>query len=149
MSLPDLTGTPWRYIILRERDDTRCLVDAVDYEWLAEFNWNVWWSGRRGSWQLYAKRNVGANRATMRMHREILRRIDPRPEKELAGLMGDHANRQTLDNRRANLRWLSVHDNNKNRGAREQIPSLELIVMSLLHQARPAREALATLEATF
>lgn len=144
MRLPDLAGTPWRAIILSEKQEVWTLVDAADYAWLVEFNWNVWWSGR-ARWQLYAKRNIGADRATVRMHREILKRADPRPTFEMAMLHGDHENGQTLDNRRRNLRWLTPAENRQNIHARERIPALELIVMSLLHQERPAREAMAAI----
>lgn len=144
----DLVGTPWRIITLSEKHDVWCLVSAVDYAWLIETNWNIWWSGR-ARWQLYAKRNIGPDRATVRMHREILQRADPRPAIEVAALHGDHRNGQTLDNRRENLRWLTPEENRANTHIREHIPSLELLIMRLLHQARPAREALASISATF
>lgn len=130
--LPDLSATPWRAIVLSYRQEVWTLVDATDYGWLVETSWNVWWSGR-ARWQLYAKRNTGTARDTVRMHREILQRVDPRSPAELLGLHGDHRNGQTLDNRRANLRWLTPEENRANTHLRERIPSLELIVMRLLN----------------
>jgi hypothetical protein len=127
----DLSATPWRLIVLNYRDDVCCLVDAIDYAWLIEHSWNEWWSGR-ARWQLYAKRNIGPDRATVRMHREILRVADPRHAEELLELHGDHVNGQTLDNRRANLRWLTPAENRANSHPRERIPSLELIIRQLL-----------------
>ncbi|WP_407155190.1 HNH endonuclease [Bradyrhizobium sp. STM 3557] len=124
-----------------ERQQIWCLVDAIDYPWLVETNWNVWWSGR-ARWQLYAKRNVGRDRATVRMHREILKAVDPRPAFEIAALHGDHRNGQTLDNRRANLRWLTPAENRLNVHERERIPSLDLIVLQLKARERPRLEAL-------
>jgi hypothetical protein len=140
MSFPDLAGTPWRAIILSEREGVWCLVDAIDYPWLVESNWNVWHSGR-ARWQLYAKRNVGVSRATVRMHREIMKRADPRPEAEIARLVGDHRNRCTLDNRRANLRWTDHATNAANSGAFGSAPSVELVTAQLLAQLRRERPA--------
>lgn len=144
----DLTGTPWQSIILSEKHQVWCLVDAIDYGWLTEKNWNISW-GSRTRWQLYAKRNIGVARATVRMHREIMMRAEPLPAIEADALFVDHINGQTLDNRRANLRWATRAENAANTRRREDIPSLELIVLQLLHQARPARAALADMAATF
>lgn len=130
--LPDLDGTPWRAIVLSYRRELWTLVDAADYSWLVEWGWNEWWSGR-ARWQIYAKRNTGPDRATVRMHREILALADPRSPAELLLLHGDHRNGQTLDNRRANLRWLTPADNRANAHVRERIPSLELIVRRLVN----------------
>jgi hypothetical protein len=137
--LPDLSATPWRAIVLSYRREIWTLVDAEDYGWLVQHAWNEWWSGR-ARWQLYAKRNTGSARDTVRMHREILMRADPRPPAELLTLQGDHRNGQTLDNRRANLRWLLPAENRANGHAREKIPSLELIVRQLMNT--PAARAL-------
>lgn len=127
----DLSATPWRFITLSARDNVRCLVDAEDYAWLSEYTWNVSW-GSRTPWQLYAKRNVGPDRATVRMHREIMIRRDPRAEAFMATHPVDHNNGQTLDNRDANLAWVSRAENAANRHPRASIPSLEAIVLELM-----------------
>lgn len=129
--LVDLSGTPWRRIMLSARDNVYTLVDAEDYGWLSENIWNVSW-GSRTPWQKYAKRNVGPSRATLRMHREIMIRSDPRPEAFMAAHPVDHGNGQTLDNRKANLDWKSRAANAANRHPRGSIPSLDEIVMELL-----------------
>lgn len=140
--LVDLSGTPWRRIILSERVGTWCLVDVDDYAWLTEHTWNVSW-GSRTPWQLYAKRNVGPERATLRQHREIQKRADPRSDAFMAKHPVDHANGQTLDNRKANLSWLTPAQNSANRRARGTAPTLDAIVLQLVQQyalSSPAKD---------
>jgi hypothetical protein len=134
--LIDLSGTPWRRIMLSARENIWCLVDAEDYDWLSANIWNVSW-GSRTPWQKYAKRNVGADRATLRMHREIMIRCEPRSERFMAKHPVDHANRQTLDNRRANLGWSTNKRNARNTGPRASIPSLDDIVRDLVASLGP------------
>jgi len=135
MKLPDLSHTPYRSIILSARHEVWCLVSADDYSWLVDNTWNISW-GSRTRWQLYAKRNINRERATLRMHREIMQRAEPLKPKDMAEMYVDHINGQTLDNRRSNLRWVTAAENCANKKRREQIPSLELIVMRILHDLR-------------
>ena len=130
VDLIDLSSTPWRRIMLSARENIWTLVDAEDYAWLSENVWNVSW-GSRTPWQFYAKRNVGPDRATLRMHGEIMIKADPRPEAFMAAHPVDHGNGQTLDNRRANLAWVSKAQNLANRRPRHLIPSLDQIVLEL------------------
>jgi len=133
--LIDLSWTPWRRIWLSARDNIWTLVDAADYDWLSEHVWNVWHSGsnRSCNWMKYAKRNDGPARSTVRMHREIMIRHDPRDDAFLAAHPVDHINGQTLDNRfSANLRWLTKQQNAINRRARGSAPSLDQIVRELV-----------------
>src|SRR5262245_26663196 len=137
--LVDLSWTPWRRIMLSARENIWTLVDAEDHAWLSSNIWNVSW-GSRTPWQKYAKRNVGADRATLRMHREIMIKADPRPEPFMATHPVDHGNGQTLDNRRANLSWVSKAQNLANRHPRASIPTLDEIVMQLLAALGPRPE---------
>jgi hypothetical protein len=139
VDLIDLSWTPWRRIMLSARDNIWTLVDAEDHAWLSENIWNVSW-GSRTPWQKYAKRNVGRERATLRMHREIQSKADPRPDEFMAVHPVDHANGQTLDNRRANLAWVSKAQNIANRHPRHAIPSLDSIVLELLATLGPRPE---------
>jgi hypothetical protein len=138
--LLDLSWTPWRRVWLSERDGIWCLVDAEDFAWLSETIWNVSW-GSRTPWQKYGKRNVGRDRATVRMHREIMMLAEPREERFMRSHYVDHINGQTLDNRRANLRWATHKQNCSNRTPRDRIPSLDSIVLQLAAAlgARPER----------
>jgi len=125
----DLEATPWRKILLSAREDVWALVDAEDHAWLSQHTWH---GGARGRWKRYAKRNVGPDRATVRMHREIMMRADPRSQRFMATHHVDHINGNALDNRRANLRWATPRQNAGNRQVRAFIPSLDQILRQLL-----------------
>lgn len=129
----DLAGTPWRWVLLSARRDVRCLVDAADYGWIVAHTWNIGWH-RNTPWKYYAKRNVGAARATVYLHREILRRADPREADFVAAHHGDHQNGNALDNRRANLRWLTPAQNRAHQVPRLHVPTLDQIVERLMRQ---------------
>lgn len=96
--------TDYRLIPLTKGQNA--IVDAADFEWLSEFNWFADWNKYTQSF--YAKR-VGkkAGDPKIRMHRELL---GCRPKQR-----GDHKNRNTLDNRRNNLRIATPSQNGANR----------------------------------
>lgn len=131
-ALPDLSATPWRRIWLSSREPIWTLVDAVHFDWLMQWPWNIWHGGRGKEWQTYAKRNTGPRRDTVRMHRELQIRVDPRDDVFLAKHVVDHINGQTLDNRDVNRRWSTQRDNIINRRCRGEAPSLDQIVAGLL-----------------
>jgi hypothetical protein len=133
-----------RRIDLRPRDETWCLVDDDDFGWLIAYRWNVGWHAHT-KWKFYAKRNVGAARLTVYMHREILKRADPRGENFESWHVVDHINGQSLDNRRCNLRWVTLDENKQNRRPRAQIPTLAQIVAALVPLA-PDIESIEAVE---
>jgi AP2 domain/HNH endonuclease len=79
------------------------LVDEKDYEWLSSFKWYAWFSPRTKGF--YARRSIYPSTGAS-MHRVIL---DANP-----GQIVDHINRNTLDNRRANLRFATISQSNQN-----------------------------------
>jgi hypothetical protein len=87
------------------------LVDDEDYERLSKVRWHAWWTHHTQSF--YARRNsprVNGKRHLILMHREIMGEPD--------GVVVDHVNHNTLDNRRENLRACSHSENNHNQRKR-------------------------------
>jgi HNH endonuclease len=82
------------------------LVDASDVAFLSQFKWFV-------SVQGYPSARV--NKQTVTMHRLLLG--------ENGRLSVDHFNRNKLDNRRANLRWVTCAANIANTGVRRNCVS--------------------------
>ena len=89
----DDNGGKHRVITLTQGKFT--IVDADDYERLSE---HKWYAAKTKGGRFYAARNVvrSAGRRMVLMHREIM---NPPP-----GMVCDHKNHNTLDNRKSNLR---------------------------------------------
>lgn len=86
------------------------IVDDEDYEWLSQWKWTA----KKGSGRyakVYAYRNQKANGT--QTHIALHRLIADCPK----GLVVDHINGDTLDNRRSNLRICTQKDNARNSSA--------------------------------
>lgn len=98
-----------KQIPLRDRDgeaEAFALVDDHDFEFLALYNWHRMAGG-------YAARTTARpERRLVYMHRQIVG-LQPGECDEV-----DHANRNKLDNRRANLRVTTHFGNAQNQGSR-------------------------------
>ena len=77
------------------------IVDAVDFEWLSQWNWSAYWNKCTKSF--YAQRGLPPQ---LWMHSFILGCKK--------GEEGDHKNHDTLDNRRENLRKATRSENARN-----------------------------------
>lgn len=87
-------------------------VDAEDYGWLSEWKW---YYNKTGSG--YARRRESRTekpRRTIYMHRAILEHHNI----DIVGIFTDHANLDTLDNQKANLRPATIHQSNRNQALR-------------------------------
>lgn len=82
------------------------IVDDEDYLYLTSFYWHIDGKG-------YVRRNDNTTnpRSTIRMHQQVL------PPKE--GFQIDHINRNKLDNRKCNLRHVTLNEQARNVGARK------------------------------
>lgn len=83
------------------------IVDSADYDWLMNWRWYAAWTKSTGSF--YAQTRQRDSGKTIQMQRLILG-LETGDEK-----IGDHVNRNTLDNRRGNLRVCNAAENAHNR----------------------------------
>jgi hypothetical protein len=98
--------------IIKITQGQQILVDDADYEHLMQWKWMAVWckSGKR----FYALRQVRINgkKKKIYIHQEILGKKDE--------FITDHINHNGLDNRRQNLRLVTVAENNKNKAAQSR-----------------------------
>ena len=109
-----------RYIPLT--DGQYAIVDAEDYPYLSQFNWNAHWKKELGGY--YARRVI-----EIRMHREVLNAPD--------GVLVDHIVPQsTLDNRKSNLRFATHAQNRANTRLRSDSQSGYIGVQKVYNRYR-------------
>lgn len=88
------------------------LVDDEDYEELSKYKWYAQYD--RGPKSFYAARSsnrTNGSQSTIRMHRYIMRLCGH----DLTGMVIDHINHNTLDNRKENLRVCTQYENCMNK----------------------------------
>lgn len=124
-------------ITLHATRDVWCLIDADDWPWISAHRWNIGWHAKT-KWKLYAKRNEGAARSTIYLHREVLIAESGCDAEFAAAHHGHHLNGQSLDCRGANLSWKTPAANSAIRVRRDGVPSLEAIVARLAREAGEA-----------
>ncbi len=99
--------TSYRLIPLTQGQNA--IVDVEDFEWLSQWDWYALWHPRTKSF--YARRNDRSTgkHLNIKMHRAIM----GFPEDDV-----DHKSKNTLDNRKGNLRRCTIVENNRNRRKR-------------------------------
>jgi hypothetical protein len=116
-------GYSYRRIYLGEGEWT--ILDAEDYYRLSDFKWGIYAS--KGKCYVVCNIKIGPMQTrTVRLHREIMNAPD--------GLLVDHRNGSTFDNRRENLRLATRTQNNCNRRKTKSKTSSRFIGVSFNKQ---------------
>jgi len=85
------------------------IVDSKDFNYLNQFKWYFMGNGR-SNYAVRSHCSKNGKHSTIFMHRVILERQGIK----LEGMETDHINRNGLDNRRENLRMVTVSQNQQN-----------------------------------
>ncbi len=108
--MTDTQETP-KKLLLSEKKNIYTTVSDEDYAWASQFKWSASLCANKGNY--YAMRVVTTNkkRKSLKLHREI--------SKCPSGMVVDHINGDTLDNRRENLRIVTHQENMSNQTKRK------------------------------
>lgn len=108
----DQDPTPLRHqhrIYGDNRESVFALIDEEDYHWAVQWSWGPKLS--RGGSKIYLYRH--SRGVSYYLHKEIMKRNEPEPPSP-EHTIADHRNGQSLDCRRANLRWATPSQNSLN-----------------------------------
>ncbi|WP_439392590.1 hypothetical protein ACRQ5Q_24520 [Bradyrhizobium sp. PMVTL-01] len=98
-------------------DETKyVVVDPIDYEWARQWRWQATFNSTGK--KFYATRTTWTRladgtrkRIKVYMHKEILKRAGKRP-RSIHHTIGDHGDGNSANNRRYNLSWATIRQNN-------------------------------------
>ena len=92
------------------------VVDLIDFEFALQWKWKAIKSkGRRAKWYAFRTTRIAGRHVAYFLHKEICLRAHGLPPSR-EHLIGDHLDGQSLNDRRANLRWATHSENRRNLG---------------------------------
>ena len=105
-------------MLIETRNGRSFIIDDEDESILRQYRWWVQGSSKKGFY-VVARRSENGKEKKVLLHRILMNAPD--------GMVVDHINRDTMDNRKANLRVCSIAENNCNQKQKSSSPSKNVI----------------------